>query len=106
MRVVALQSAELAAGLSEDLVGLAVAARPEVRDRLEVARAAARGLPLDGGFVAHFEASGLAGEPVEAASGLVDDLGRRVHALALREGQFLAHDGHMLGRRDLEDQVD
>ena len=64
------------------------------------------GLPFDGRLVADLESPGLAGEAVQAASGLVDDLGRRVHALALREGQFLAHDGHVLGRRDLEDEVD
>ena len=65
-----------------------------------------RGLPVDGRLVPDLESSGLAGEAVQAAAGLVDDLGRRVHALALREGQLLAHDGHSLGRRDLEDEVD
>jgi hypothetical protein len=43
---------------------------------------------------------------VQTAAGLVDDLGRRVHAIALRERQFLADDGGRLGRRDLEDEVD
>ena len=102
----ALQSLELTTGLLEHLVGLAVAARTQVGDGLEVARAARRGLAFDGRLVADLEASGLAREAVQAAAGLVDDLGRRVHALALREGQLLAHDGHSLGRRDLEDEVD
>ena len=100
------QALELTARLTEHLVGLAVPARTQVRDRFEVARAPARGLSVDGRFVPDLESSGLSGETVQAASGLVDDLGRGVDAFALREGQFLAHDGHMLGRRDLEDQVD
>ena len=58
--VVALQALELAPRLAEDLVGLAVAARTQVGDRFEVARAAARGLSVDGRLVADLESSRLA----------------------------------------------
>jgi hypothetical protein len=43
---------------------------------------------------------------VQAAPGLIDDLGRRVDALPMREGQFLGDDRYVLGGRDLEDEVD
>ncbi len=48
------------------------------------------GLPVDGRLVADLRGVRLAREAVQPAAGLVDDLGRRVHAIALREGQLLA----------------